>query len=341
MAEIYCKRCLHYEELGRALRSDDKCPACGSGVQRRLRRPGPLSHAGKVLGAIFSLRGIFFLIGFAILDSLPAFSGVIAVAAALMLFLGSLKLATKAMKVTAAGGIEFPEVSAEELFDRTALIPSIAFVLFFVWGPPLLVAYAASGVVSFDPKALLDKPPPPKKHDAADDETDKAMTDAMAQMKSLGLELPPDAMKEIQAKHAPAPPAPPPHLDAPRVVAGAFGIFLFVWAPMALVLFLRTSSTLAMFFVPAGIRTMLNDPGGYFVLCLMVLPALGVRVGADIVSSILPFFASPPILLVKGIVVLFSWGLCGLYVRQHARAFDLPVDEDDWVPHTAPVKAAS
>ncbi|HZP12639.1 MAG TPA: hypothetical protein VFB36_09480, partial [Nevskiaceae bacterium] len=155
--------------------------------------------------------------------------------------------------------------------------------------------------------------------------------------------VPKDALKggldEKQLKKAlEDAPSPAPHLktkwhpDAVGIIAIILGALLFLWAPMAIVLYLRTSSTLAMVWVPAGVQTMLRDPLGYFVLCAFVLPALVLRFLVDAYTTT-SFIASPPWLFVKGAVVLLAWALCGLYVRSHARAFDLPVDDDDWTPH--------
>src|SRR5687768_11251105 len=135
MAEIFCKRCAHHEELGRGLRVDEKCPACGNGVQRRVARVGPASHVHRLLGAILSVRGIFFLVAFAAIGTIPI--GALAAGSVLLLFLGSLRLALKAMSVGADGKIAFPEVSAEELFDKSMLVPALFFVLVFVWVPPI------------------------------------------------------------------------------------------------------------------------------------------------------------------------------------------------------------
>ncbi len=385
MAEVYCKRCLHHEELGRPLRPNEQCPSCGAGVYRkRPSTPRPATHFPKVLRAIFSLRGIFFLGFFSFLGMFPI--GISASAAIIMLFLGSLKLGIKTMTMT-SGRIEFPEVSAEELFDYHALIPAIVFVIFFVWAPPLLAGYAASGIFSLtgdddDGPSLFSKGHTAatavdgakgakgEEGAAADGMPQKDLTGGMGDLMGKNGTVNPTVAAALEQAGLPAdtkldsaslqkmlggaggvglaaPAAPVPHrrahghIDAPRAVAGAAALFLFLWAPMALVLYLRTSSTLAMFFLPGGLRTVQHDPSGYLALCFFVLPVLALRVGADALTTALPFFVSPPILFVKGAVVLFAWALCGLYVRQHARAFDLPVDDDDWVPHGRQEPAAA
>ena len=377
MAEIYCKRCLHHEELGRPLRVDEACPNCGAGVHRRKgKAPRPSSHIGAVLRAIFSLRGVFFLIGFSLIGMVPI--GALAWASIIMLFLGSLKLAIKSMN-TAGGKVEFPEVSPEELLDKSALIPALAFVFAFVWAPPILLAYTASGAFTLSPtkadfQETHDLGPPaasalttststsskgakrraaiPEMADLpggipgmnADGTIDPQMMkaleqagispDVIAQAQKEGGGVDPKALTKALEDT----PAPAPHLrvkaelDASRIFTALFGLFLFFWAPMALILYLRTSSTVAMFHVVAGARTIWNDVGGYVVLCMLVLPALAMRFLIDLYSST-SIISSPPLLFLKGVVVLLSWALCGLYVRQHARAFDMPVDDDDWTPN--------
>ncbi|HEY4223485.1 MAG TPA: hypothetical protein VGO62_19140, partial [Myxococcota bacterium] len=328
MAEIYCKRCLHHEELGRPLRADETCPACGAGVHRRKgKAPRPLTHFPAVLRAIFSLRGIAFLVVFSLFGMIPI--GPLAWASIIMLFLGSLKLAMKTMSMV-DGKVAFPEVSPEELFDKSALIPALAFVFLFVWTPPILLAFAASGVFTIDPGISLPTSPtsstPAAVALAPAPKTAHNKKDPGGELGALGAfdgtgGLDPAAVNDMLAKagisqedlakaqadpqgfakalqSAPSPDLTPhlraqTELDAPRVACGILGLLLFLWAPMALVLYLRTSSTLAMVWVPAGARTMMRDPGGYFVLCFLVLPALAARFLIDAYTST-TLIAMPP-----------------------------------------------
>jgi hypothetical protein len=361
MAEIYCKRCLHHEELGRALKADEKCPACGAGVHRRNGKPPrPSTHFVLVLRAILSWRGLGFLVVFSLFGMIPV--GALAWAAIIMLFLGGLKLALKSMQVV-GGKIEFPEISPEELLDKSALVPALAYVFLFVWLPPILIAFGISGAFTLDPAEDLANAHAVHKStkhvDAAS--SDDAMSQALANfgggnlgnggaidpqiasaLKQAG--VPSDALQggkldEATLKKAlEDAPGPQPRLknhvdiDAIGALCIALGVLLFLWAPMAVVLYLRTSSTVAMLYVPAGVRTMLNDPLGYLELCLFVLPALAFRFFVDAYTST-TLIAAPWFLAAKGAAVLVSWALCGLYVRSHARAFELPVDDDDWTPH--------
>lgn len=333
VAEIYCKKCMHHEELGRAVRPDEACPACKAPhAQRRIGRVGPATHFPAVLRAIFSWRGCFFLAAFALIGTIPL--GALAAASVLLLYLGGLRLAINAMQME-KGTVSFPEVSPEELFDKSNLLPALVFVFVFVWAPPILLGYASTGVVTYDPASLLLAPQAPTTTAATAGESDKAVSDAL---KSMGfsdpaLQAQAQAMmkKELDdAREKLSAPKEPPHLDAPRIAAGCLGLLLFLWAPMAIVLFLRNPATSTMFHLHAGAATLANDPLGYLVLSLFVLPSIAARFGADVLTAIGPFWMTPGILWIKGALVMFAWGLCGLYVRQRARAFDLPVDDADW-----------
>lgn len=353
LSEIYCKRCLHHDVLARPAQRSDVCPQCGAaggpqGLHVRVMRVGPTTHFLSVLRAIFSLRGVFFLIAFAMIGTVPI--GALAAGSVLLLYLGGLRLALNSMQVERADApskgaprplttkrIQFPEVSPEELLDKSSLLPALLFVLVFVWAPPILIGFAATGLVTFDPASLVTSPKPAASKAATPDEQsavdEKALADAM---KSLGLDDPAMAaqvkqaaqaeMKHADAKHE------EPHLDAPRIACGALGVLLFLWSPMAIVLFLRNPSVTTMFHARAGLATLGNDPLGYLVLSMFVLPAVAARFGADLLTAIGPFLLTPAILWAKGALVLFAWGICGLYVRKRARAYDLPVDDGDWQP---------
>jgi len=94
MAEIFCKRCFHHEELGRPVKPGEPCPSCAApGVFRRVKRVGPATHLPSVSRAIFSLRGVFSLAAFALVGTVPI--GALAAASILLLYLGGLRLALK------------------------------------------------------------------------------------------------------------------------------------------------------------------------------------------------------------------------------------------------------
>src|SRR5260370_11245351 len=94
MAEIFCKRCFHHEDLSRPVKPGDPCPSCAApGVFRRVKRVGPATHLPSVSRAIFSLRGVFSLAAFALVGTVPIRA--LAAARILLLYLRGLRLALK------------------------------------------------------------------------------------------------------------------------------------------------------------------------------------------------------------------------------------------------------
>lgn len=260
--DIWCKACGHKESLQRALRADEACPVCNAGIcKRRGAPPSPASHARHLFAALLSMRGVMFIGAVAIFASVPDWRA--RAIAAVMLTLGAIKLAMRAMKVER--DIEFPELSSDELFDFSAIIPAIAFSLTFLITPWVLVMFG------------LD----------ADDTKQKAMLGGAA--------------------------------------------FLVAFAPMALVMYLRTGTAFALFFFPQGLAAIASDVKGYVGLCMFAVPALAGVVVLDSLS--LPFYYAPLVQLPRVALVLLTWGFCGLYVRSRAREFDVPCDDFDWTPH--------
>lgn len=367
-SDIWCRMCGHSETLQRALRADDKCPACGANVYRRKGPPpSPRTHVGQVVRALFSLRGVFFLVGLAIVSEAASFHYALVVPALMMLTLASLKLATRAMRVDTSPkseGVEFPEVSAEELFDRTALLPALVFALVFLVVPGVLFTIAwpehreqkpptRNAAQDMADLALGITPPasPPQHARAHDDDADGDEPGDLSGFDDAQVDPALQAAIASANKRAPPPranEAPPVHEDedtsvlddahaslgglAPALMGLA--LLLLLYAPMALVMFLRTGTTWALFFVPQGIATIVSDVKAYAGLCAFAVPAFGSKILLDRVADALPFYVEPFLLVPRNALILVAWGVCGLYVRQRARTFDMPVDEDDWVPHT-------
>lgn len=271
--DIWCKACGHRESLQRALRADESCPVCNAGVFKRHGAPSPTSHARHLMASLLSMRGVMFVGAVALFASVPDWRA--RALASIMLTLGGIKLAMRAMKVERE--IEFPELSPEELFDFSAIIPAIAFSLTFLIAPWVLVLFGL---------------------------------DAEGVRRTL-------------------------------MLSGA--AFLVAFAPMALVMYLRTGTSFALFLLPQGIAAIASDVKGYVGLCTLAVPAL---VGVVVLDSLpLPFYYAPLLQLPRVTLVLLAWGLCGLYVRSRAREYDVPCDDFDWTPHQrvldVPVAAAT
>lgn len=320
--ELHCRKCGAHLWLSRVA-PDQSCD-CGAGLFRRQGDPPrPATHWRQIVNSFFTLRGVLFFAGVAVFGSLPV--GLAQRIAAVLVYLAAMKLATRAMKVTRAEPVQFPEVSAEELFDFAALVPAAVFVLLFNWLPPILMAFGASGVLDLAPE-VRDEPAVVEVPAADDPDDDEGFA---------ALPSPPDPVSDPATDPAWAAGG---EADEGGGVAGlvaiAIGLLLLAWAPMALVLYLRTGTTFGYFHVPEGINMLRADPRGYLVLAALVLPTLGVRFIADLMQAALPFFLAPPIVVVKAAAIILGWGLAGLYVRQHARTFDMPIDDDDWVLHT-------
>jgi hypothetical protein len=343
--DILCKKCGHFETLSRAPRMDDTCPACGSGIYRRLGpAPDPLSHVGQLFRALASLRGVFFVVGVAVLGALPHIT--LWIAAAVMITLASLKLAGRAMNVTHKDGIEFPEVSPDELFDRSALVPAGIFATLFLFVPRLLFSFAFVAPEERDDFWGADS----HEQHAADPSIDTVdgdgwqWQDEAPQDPALAAALA-DIQKMQKAQTEPSGAAAPsvvpsvttkkPH-GAMRFGALFGALALFLYAPMALVSYLRTGSTWALFFIPNGIVTIAQDLRGYARLSVVAVTAFVLAYGLDSLTHEWPFWAGPLVLMPRNALQLIAWGACGLYVRSRARQLDMPVDGDDWVLLTRP-----
>ena len=176
--------------------------------------------------------------------------------------------------------------------------------------------------------------------------TDPALAAAMA---AAGLQKPMPPPASIDALAQDAPKARPgthakhgkQHLpwNAERLGALVLGLLTLLWAPMALVLFLGTGSTLGMFLVPQGARIIAADLRGYVQLTTIVLAALAVRYGVEHSVAVVPFYLRVPLFALKAVALLLAWGCAGLYIRSIARQLDVPCDDDDWVPASRTVVA--
>jgi len=361
--EIYCKSCQHFEALPRAPRSDDVCPACGAGVYRREGpAPDPISHLGELVRAMGSLSGVLFIVGVALIASVPHVT--LRALAAVMITLASLKLAVRAMNVSRKDGIGFPEVSPEELFDRSALLPATVFAVVFALLPRLMITIAIgapddSDVHAEDPAvhAFLEDDGTDVEapigedatwHDDDDEEqVDAALAEAIAaaqreRAREAGVA---SATLEPQRPPASTTTARATSVDdgagspSMRVAFMLLALALFFYAPMALVSFLRSGSTWAILSVPRGISDIAQDPRGYARLCAVAVTALVVGLAVDVLTIDWPFYAAPLVHIPRNAVQLFAWGVCGLYVRSRARQLSMPIDGDDWVlltRHQAP-----
>lgn len=118
------------------------------------------------------------------------------------------------------------------------------------------------------------------------------------------------------------------------VLAGA----LFLWSPMALVLYLRTGSLVGFFLVPQGIKLIFLNFRGYLLLSFLVLSAQALLVAVYVANTVVPFPLSIGLSAVKAVLVFAAYGAAGLYVRQYARVLDFPVDEEDWIPISPPIE---
>jgi hypothetical protein len=358
--EIWCKTCGHYDEdIGRPIASDEKCPQCDAGVHRRVgRRIEPFRHFDELFRAIFSLNGIIFLAVFALFGSLPI--GIAQRIAIVLLTLASLKFAVHAMQVTRDKGVTFPELSLDDLFDLRALLPSILFTILFVWVPPFLVLVGL-GLTVYEMSSPL----------PTADMGMEVMDEELAKMEQAQWEAMQQQWLDDGSYGAPPPPPKDPALAAaleetgydeatddgeeeqlqrhagevePQASGGvslggvglmALALLLLLWAPMALVVYLRSGSTFGLFWLPAGIGIGRRDPRGYASLAVLVIGSIGAQVAANALIGALPFFIAPPIVAAKAVVVLLTWGLCGLYIRSNARLLNFPVDEDDWEPNVS------
>ncbi len=339
--ELYCRRCnaRRFEPKP----APDLACECGSGLYRRSGEPPrPSTHWAQILRSFATLHGALFFATVAVVGALPI--GLAQRLAAVLVYVAAIKMAMRAMKVTRAEPIQFPEVSADELFDFGALIPAAVFVVLFTWGPPILLAFGLSGTLDLSPESR--ERPVFVEHGAVDDlpgATEIEFPDHGAggfdgDVKLTGFGEPDGAPAFAEPESGGA--------GAGPVIALIVGILLLAWAPMALVLYLRTGTTFGFFHVPGGIAALRADPAGYLALAALVLPTLGARFIADLVQAALPFVLAPPVVAAKAAAIILSWGVAGLYVRQHARAYDMPIDDDDWVlftrfPQAAPVPAVA
>jgi hypothetical protein len=352
--EIWCKKCNHHEALGRAIRPDEACPACGGAVYvRRTAPPTPQSHAGVLMRSLLSGRALMFVAFVTLVGMVPDFRA--RALAAAMVTLAGLKLAMRAMRV-GQDGVEFPELSFEELFDVKAVLPSVVFSLVFLLAPTLLLGFALATTVVEEPVMSsateegaddADAPPAGFDDDDAWEEApaDPALAAALAGTARRSTDDARAAGERTDTEEArePRPKTRPSGLSGARTAACVVAFLLFAFAPIALVLYLRTGTTWALFLVPQGVSAISADPKGYLALCLLVWPAFVAQLGLDALTSALPFYLDPIAVVPRTFAVLLVWGLCGLYVRSRAREFDMPIDDEDWAvqPRSSPAPASN
>ena len=330
--EIYCRTCGHHEDLSRPLRPDEGCPVCDAGLWKRTGPPpSPATHFSSLLRAFVSLRGALFLAVFAVLAAIPIWYA--QRFAMLLLYVGALKLAMRAMHVK-DDEIEFPEIDIGELLDFSAFVPVFVYVLLFVFVPSVAFgiafssepdeptpAHAEARFVEEAPAFEGAEEPSP-----FDDEMGEA-SDEPSDEPSIG--------SEQQADVANVPDLPSGKREAEasggvRGVALLVGLLALWFAPMALVLYLKAGTTWAMFAVPTGVQLMLTDKKGYLSLVGLWAAAGAAYVGIHELLASIPFVVALPLTAMQGALVLTIYGLCGLYVRSRARGLGVPVDDDDW-----------
>lgn len=123
--------------------------------------------------------------------------------------------------------------------------------------------------------------------------------------------------------------------DAWLVLAG----LLVLGAPMGLVLTLRAHSLFGVLDVPTGLRLVAHHPLSYLGLAVTFFAGIALPAAFDAAvarytdpGAVRVLLAIPGSKAVFAFSVLWVFGLCGLYVREHARFLDVPCDDDDWAP---------
>ncbi|MFH1809085.1 MAG: hypothetical protein ABIJ09_10095 [Pseudomonadota bacterium] len=267
--DVYCRRCQLWEQRARPPQRGETCLQCGAVLHRRRRRsPAPSTHWRALIDAIRSTKGIMFLVLYAVFVGLATMIGR-PYLAALLLYAGAVRLAWRSMNMQ-GNSIEFPELSAQDLFNGSVMFGVAVFTVSFVVAPLVLLQLAFAGVAVSIPVAI------------------------------------------------------------------AVAVLFFAYAPMALLLFLRSSSAAGMLALPAAIGLVSADPRGYGFLAILVLSSLGIRLALGALVGMFGLVGrlgfSVLLAPVEATFVLVAFGLCGLFVRSHARSLQVPCDEDDWEP---------
>lgn len=116
-------------------------------------------------------------------------------------------------------------------------------------------------------------------------------------------------------------------------LAGAVGLLFY--APMGLVLMLQSNSIVGLLSFHVGLRLIAHDFVGYLGLAGLYAVSQGLTWGArSMVDNmhgaawVVGLMASST---VYAFAMMFTFGVAGLFIRKHARAFDFPVDDADWV----------
>ncbi|MCP4500322.1 MAG: serine/threonine protein kinase [Deltaproteobacteria bacterium] len=118
-------------------------------------------------------------------------------------------------------------------------------------------------------------------------------------------------------------------LSGSSALVGVISIGIFLWSPIGLLTYIRTQNPLSMINPLAGLRTISADPIFIWFYWVSML-------GVNIFLVVATFFSNAILVIglffgaAKAGVLLFTFGMAGVYIRQNARRFDLPVDDDDW-----------
>jgi len=356
--EVHCKRCNHWNP-NHGARQSHVCPGCEGGLSRRKGLPpSPSSHFKPLVAGILSLSGIILLAIYALMEAAPI-ARVRALGAAI-LYVGAIKLAWRAMN-TEKGVIRFPELDPRGFLSDSPLGAVLLYVLLFVWVPAGLVQVGASAdmggyapeIPTLSAEELEEEAEQaawqkevsagrdvPLAHneeegeeagEAAPERTPSVTAAEEREHKKLVEEMKVELQRKHVAEVAAAKAARKKLLGA-RIGLILLAAVLLLYAAMALVLFLRSNTGWGMFDVRAAFHVIKLDPRGYFTLSAIIVGINAVRFVADLPIFHSSIFLVIPVGLVKGFLTLVAYGLCGLYVRQHARVLGIPCDEEDWEP---------
>jgi hypothetical protein len=278
--------------------------------------------------------------------------GYVRVVGTLLLYLTAVRLAWRAMAVE-KGVIRFPDLDPRDFFEPSTLTPVVLYALLFVVAPVSLVQVGVGELMAAKaPQAVT-----AGSGESADGESDPAAWGTWADSEEgEGMEEPPpttdaerramEAARGLSAgEEGPGARVRATPRDGGKVTLAAkkrartlaavlftLATILLLYSAMALVLFLQSNTFLGMFNVVAAWRALRADPGGYVLLAGVVVGINLATLAADAGAVRSSLVVAPAFFGVKTVLTLFVYGLGGLYVRQHARQLDLPVDDEDWEP---------
>lgn len=357
--EVACKRCSFWNPAAIPASAMRPCPNCGSALFRKKDdAPDVKGHAKALAATVFSVGGVLVLLIYSVLMALPLWR--VRIVAALVLYVTSVKLAWSAMNAQ-GGRIKFPELDPREFFG-TSLIPLVVYAVVFVSLPTLGLAVAWDkdplGWHADAQGRLLDAHQTERgaaataEEEGHEAELDEAAFDDDGEPTAETLAKWEEQREQAEARNAQAVAA--ANRKAWRQTRGKIrtlrvgvtlaSLFLGFYAAMALLLFLRSNTARGMFDLPAAFTILRTDPRGYLALAAVVMLINAFRSAVSIVGGG-TLLAMLPVHIINGVGTMAVYGLAGLYVRQNARLFGVPCDDDDWEPvasfHTATPAAHS